>query len=459
MIRRSTARILKTTGCVAVFMFLWVQLFMVGLGHMPSAFLKSVQTGTDRSKETYSQFLQQVSNVNATPWPNNMAAAPEGVSLTFSSQYMAVNANNLSEVKMHMAEVNSAQRVVNEDRFGPVKGGTVVFVVQVHERVQYLQSLVESLSRVRGIEQAMIIFSHDVYDVKIEEIVHGITFCKVMQIFYPFSIQIFPKSFPGQDENDCPWDAKKDRAITLKCNNAEHPDLYGHYREAKFAQIKHHWWWKIARIFEGIKVLSNHTGLFVFLEEDHYVVEDLLWTLKSADSMRAKDCSHCNIISLGTYLKVVNFNTEANRMEIWPWIASKHNMGMAFRKETWLEIKACAENFCNYDDYNWDWSLQHISSTCMKNKLTALMVKAPRVFHIGQCGVHHKKKNCEVMAELNKVQKTMSKAGSHLFPAKMTITRTLKKTIKPPKGNGGWGDVRDHWLCLHLLNTTLSGIE
>jgi len=35
------------------------------------------------------------------------------------------------------------------------------------------------------------------------------------------------------------------RAMKLKCLNAETPDKYGHYREAKFSQIKHHWFWKV----------------------------------------------------------------------------------------------------------------------------------------------------------------------------------------------------------------------
>lgn len=35
------------------------------------------------------------------------------------------------------------------------------------------------------------------------------------------------------------------RALERKCNNAEHPDKYGHYREAKYCQIKHHWIWKV----------------------------------------------------------------------------------------------------------------------------------------------------------------------------------------------------------------------
>ena len=36
-----------------------------------------------------------------------------------------------------------------------------------------------------------------------------------------------------------------------------------------------------------------------------------------------------------------------------------------------------------FDDYNWDWSLQHISHHCLQDKLQVIMAKGPRVFHIG----------------------------------------------------------------------------
>lgn len=67
-----------------------------------------------------------------------------------------------------------------------------------------------------------------------------------------------------------------------------------------------------------------------------------------------------------------------------PWISSKHNMGFAFNRTTWQGIRKCARHFCTYDDYNWDWSLQHVSQQCLQRKLHAMIVKGPRVFHIGE---------------------------------------------------------------------------
>lgn len=72
------------------------------------------------------------------------------------------------------------------------------------------------------------------------------------------------------------------------------------------------------------------------------------------------------------------------QVEAMPWISSKHNMGFAFNRTTWQGIRKCARHFCTYDDYNWDWSLQHVSQQCLQKKLYAMIVKGPRVFHIGE---------------------------------------------------------------------------
>lgn len=89
------------------------------------------------------------------------------------------------------------------------------------------------------------------------------------------------------------------------------------------------------------------------------------------------------LISLSSFL-VVN----ALQVEVTPWISSKHNMGFAFNRSTWRSIVRCANHFCTYDDYNWDWSLQHVSQQCLRNKLHAMVVKGPRVFHIGEWFVY-----------------------------------------------------------------------
>lgn len=364
---------------------------------------------------------------------------------------------NISEILRMINRYNELQTILNEDIFGPLQNDSVIIVVQVHKRITYLRHLIVSLAQARDISRTLLVFSHDHFDDDINDLVQSIDFCKVMQIFYPFSIQTHPNEFPGADPEDCPRDIKKEQALLRKCNNALHPDLYGHYREAKFTQTKHHWWWKANRVFDQLEVTKYHTGLVVFLEEDHYVAEDFLYILELMQLKSNELCSKCNILSLGTYLKTFNYYTYNKKVEVTPWISSKHNMGMAFNRTTWHDITRCARHFCEYDDYNWDWSLQHVSQQCLKQKLHVMVVKGPRVFHIGECGVHHKKSNCESNQVISKVQQVLrvARRSRQLYPKSisLTVASVIKKT-KLRKGNGGWGDQRDHQLC---FNMTLIG--
>ncbi|EDV99201.1 GH13722, partial [Drosophila grimshawi] len=164
----------------------------------------------------------------------------------------------LSKVKHRIKFQNNEQLVLNEMNFGPIEKDTVIIVIQVHRRINYLKHLISSLSKAWGISQALLVFSHDYYDEDINELVQNIDFCKVIQIFYPYSTQIYPDEFPGNHRNDCPRNISKEKAVISNCNSALYPDLYGHYREAKFTQIKHHWWWKANQVFNELKVTKYH---------------------------------------------------------------------------------------------------------------------------------------------------------------------------------------------------------
>lgn len=186
---------------------------------------------------------------------------------------------NITEIKRQIVRYNDMQMVLNEDVFGPLQNDSVIIVVQVHTRITYLRHLIVSLAQARDISKVLLVFSHDYYDDDINDLVQQIDFCKVMQIFYPYSIQTHPNEYPGVDPNDCPRNIKKEqcvlaiaismaisisipcsRALITNCNNAMYPDLYGHYREAKFTQTKHHWIWKANRVFNELEVTRYHTG-------------------------------------------------------------------------------------------------------------------------------------------------------------------------------------------------------
>ena len=96
-------------------------------------------------------------------------------------------------------------------RPAPLQPSDVVVVVQVHTRLDYLRQLIGSLRAARGIESALLVFSHDVFDEAVNAEVRRIDFCRFTQVFYPFSLQLHPHSFPGQSNQDCARDVTRDR--------------------------------------------------------------------------------------------------------------------------------------------------------------------------------------------------------------------------------------------------------
>ncbi|XP_014602701.1 PREDICTED: alpha-1,6-mannosyl-glycoprotein 2-beta-N-acetylglucosaminyltransferase isoform X1 [Polistes canadensis] len=556
VVRSGRGTLLRTLVLVFLATFLWLQLHVISLtGGDTSGQSSANETLFALVPQELHRFLKERRNASLT--------SSNGTSGTLTDL-------EIEEIRRNIDRINFEQKVYNEEAFGPLAADAPIIVVQVHVRLTYLRHLIVSLAQARGIEQALLVFSHDVWNPDINYLVQSVDFCRVMQIFYPHSIQTHPRTFPGEDPNDCPRNIHKEQALYLKCINAKHPDLYGHYREAKFTQTKHHWWWKANKVFDQLTITKNHTGMVLFLEEDHYVAEDFLHVLRLMERTCKHSCERCNVLSLGTYLKTYNYFADFSRKflgvngalqkellhglkkhespglqnplisssitssigssssnsdsssssisssssnnnnnnvavgnvvggqtvagvstyqssqmvhaapswafqllpslythyqkaEVIPWISSKHNMGMAFNRVTWNKLRKCAAQFCSYDDYNWDWSLQHIAQTCLPpskgagaapridSGLITMMMRAPRVFHIGECGVHHKKNNCESTAVIAKVQNVLRAARDHLFPSQLTLTVAgLAKKTKLRKGNGGWGDVRDHQLCWNI---------
>ena len=66
------------------------------------------------------------------------------------------------------------QSVLNSDKFGPVTNSTTVITVQVHNRITYLSHLIDSLSASANIEKAVVVFSHDVWDTDINNLVRSV---------------------------------------------------------------------------------------------------------------------------------------------------------------------------------------------------------------------------------------------------------------------------------------------
>jgi alpha-1,6-mannosyl-glycoprotein beta-1,2-N-acetylglucosaminyltransferase len=161
---------------------------------------------------------------------------------------LTINRTAINISREFVQRKNREQFMYNSNLFSS-ETTRYILLVQVHTRVVYLKKFIEMLQRVELINQTLLIFSHDFIDPEINILVTNITFAPVIQIFYPFSQQLYPDEFPGLDPDDCPRDLAKYRALANRCKNAPYPDKYGHYREVSIVQIKHHWWWKVSDIY------------------------------------------------------------------------------------------------------------------------------------------------------------------------------------------------------------------
>ncbi|KAH7732322.1 UDP-GlcNAc:a-6-D-mannoside b1,2-N-acetylglucosaminyltransferase II [Aphelenchoides avenae] len=379
---------------------------------------------------------------------NGSASSPAELVKEFNNVF--TSPLGLDQIVDSINFLNAHHEVLNADVFGPVNNASVsvVIVVQVHDRIEYLRYLISTLRNSTGIESALLVFSHDLRSEPINALIRSITFCRVIQIFYPYNIQIFSNVFPGQDPHDCPERISKDEAHAMNCTNWAHPDKYGHYRIARITQIKHHWWWKMNYVFDGIVKQYGLESYVLLLEEDHYVSPDFLHVLNFMVANRQAICADCRVLCLGFYLK--NYKTYRNdidKLGVHTWFSSKHNMGMAINSETWELIRKCSDLFCTYDDYNWDWSMLQVSLKCMPAKMKVIFAKAPRVIHVGDCGVHTHR--CGVHNAADGARKLFDEVRPALFPAQLRATDFSKRMLKASKPNGGWGDVRDHRLCLN----------
>jgi hypothetical protein len=140
-------------------------------------------------------------------------------------------------ILLHIKCQNENQRVFNVEQFGPITNETILITIQVHKRLPYLLHLIDSLRAAASISKTLLIISHDVYNETINEALYRtIDFCMYTQIFFPFSIQTHPLTFPGDSPNDCSRDVTKKEAFDLNCDNKQYPDMYGHYRESSVSK-------------------------------------------------------------------------------------------------------------------------------------------------------------------------------------------------------------------------------
>lgn len=333
----------------------------------------------------------------------------------------------------------------NLDLYSTLAKDRVVIVLYVHNRPQYLQLVVDSLSNVVGISETLLIVSHDGYFEEMNKIVEGIKFCQVKQIFAPYSPHVFTDSFPGVSAKDC---KNKDDPGKTRCEG--NPDQYGNHRSPKIVSLKHHWWWMMNTVWDGLKETRQHSGDILFIEEDHFIFPNAYRNLQFLVDQKPKKCPDCYATNLAP-------SDVKSRGEGWETLIAERmgNVGYAFNRTVWRKIHRKTREFCYFDEYNWDITMWATVYPSFGGPVYTLRGPRTSAFHFGKCGLHQGQGESAAcvddgtmkidVEDIDKTVNLKSDWGVHVY----THQSGYKAGFK---GWGGWGDERDHQLCLEFAN-------
>jgi alpha-1,6-mannosyl-glycoprotein beta-1,2-N-acetylglucosaminyltransferase len=329
----------------------------------------------------------------------------------------------------------------NRDRFPTLPVGHLKVVLYVHNRPRYLRLVVDSLSRVEGIGEALLIVSHDGYFPEMDRIVQGIGFCQVKQVFAPYSPHLFPDAFPGASPGDC---QSKDRAKEKGCQGD--PDQYGNHRAPRIVSLKHHWWWMMNTVWDGMEETRDFDGHILFIEEDHYIFPNAYRNAQLLVGLKPKKCPQCYAINLAP-------SDVKSRGEGWESLVAEKmgNIGYAFNRTVWRKIHAKAKQFCAFDEYNWDITMWATVYPSFGAPVYSLRGSRRSAAHFGKCGLHQGQGSSNVCVdngsgavELEDADKVPNIKAD--WPVR--VIQRQEGYQAGFKGWGGWGDRRDRELCL-----------
>ncbi|CAN8270632.1 unnamed protein product [Cochlearia groenlandica] len=341
----------------------------------------------------------------------------------------------------------------NSDLYPILAKNRVVIVLYVHNRAQYFRVTVESLSKVKGISETLLIISHDGYFEEMNKVVDSIKFCQVKQIFSPYSPHIFRSGFPGVSPNDC-----KDKGDEMKTKTRceGNPDQYGNHRSPKIVSLKHHWWWMMNTVWDGLEETKRHEGHILFIEEDHFLFPNAYRNIQTLTRLKPVKCPNCFAANLAP------FDVKSRGEGLDSLVAERMgNIGYSFNRTVWEDIHRKANGFCFFDDYNWDITMWATVFPSFGSPVYTLRGPRTSAVHFGKCGLHQGRGgegDCIDNGVVNIEVKDTDNVGNIKEEWGVRVSEHQAGYKAGFKGWGGWGDERDRRLCLDFANMYRSKI-
>lgn len=364
-------------------------------------------------------------------------------------QFEEISTTRLSKAEINhlLHDHNREANILNLDKFGPIKNDTTVIVFQIRRFSQSFKYVLASLCDLNGIQEALIIFSHLHFDVNMNRLIQSIEFCRVLQIFYPYSLQIFTDISAGHIKNDYLYDTSIEK---VNYTGAFTPGVGRIYRESIKNEKKHFWWWTANKIFSYLTISKGFNGVVMFLEDDLILIQDFFYMLIYMTNI-AKTLPQCEFISLGS---VMNNYDNAYSIDLTSWDPKLHTSAIAFDVAVWKIILKNHELFCNVDDNSWSRSLLYLSLNQKHNqRFKVLHSQIPRAIKIPVCSYSFFRR-CNEIDNIIEILSKYNKIKTTLYPPYVEIYTNIE--IEDDEyvifeGLGGWNHPNDIALCRDIM--------
>lgn len=283
-----------------------------------------------------------------------------------------------------------------------------------YNRPDYLEETFKSLLASDLPAGNPVIVSHDGHVPETMELVERYkSSLNISQIFHPHACYDHPHSFPG----DAP-----------ELNIGYKGDTYKNPRSNWATCAKHHWWWMMRQVF--LQYGDDYPALLI--SEEDYIVAPTIFESMHTGLGLCVDPECFGII----LLCILGQGRNARPMTGDGWVTDVFQTGpMVLRPSMWERIWSLKNEFCKYDDYNWDWSVVNLMHRHGLPGMTVVS-ETPQVRHIGISGMHGKE--------------VLKGAAAQVDSFHGTVLKRKPVKIKPSRPNGGWGHPKDQQHCMAL---------
>jgi alpha-1,6-mannosyl-glycoprotein beta-1,2-N-acetylglucosaminyltransferase len=202
----------------------------------------------------------------------------------------------------------------------------------------------------------------------------------------------------------------------------------------------------------GLEETKDADG-FLFLEEDYKVAPTIYETIQNGFGY-IDEGNHQEKYFGVTLDPTEGYTFEAIKKEGRNWGEKRFVTGpMAIRRDIFSKIKANANEYCTWDDYNWDWSIVRL----MEVHAVPFKVLVPSVLqvaHIGlEGGLHSDTITNEKMDKMKLHRNNLPEFHGKVVEPYIIGQNNLMHNQKP---YGGWGHPADQQHCMKLFSGSSS---